>query len=42
MTLEAKSLAALDEQRHDLSVVGDEPCVLLDCSRSANHAEPAG
>jgi hypothetical protein len=42
MTLEAKSLAAPDEQRHDLWVVGDEPCVLLDWSRCANNAEPAG
>jgi hypothetical protein len=42
MTLDAKSLAAPDEQRHDLCVVGDELCVLLDWSRSANHAEPAG
>ena len=42
VTPEAESLDAPDEQRHDLWVVGDEPCVLLDWSRSANYAEPAG
>jgi len=34
--------STLPEQRHDLWVVGDEPCVLLDWSKSDNYAEPAG
>ena len=42
MTPEAKTPNAPVEQLHDVRVVGDEPCVLVDWSISANYAEPGG
>jgi hypothetical protein len=42
MTPEAESVGGLDERRHAACVVGDEPCVSLDWSGSANYAKPAG
>jgi hypothetical protein len=42
MTPEAKSLDAPDERRHDAGVLRDKPGVLLDWTRCADSAEPAG
>jgi hypothetical protein len=42
MTPEAKSVDVTDEEPYDAWGVGDELCMSLDWSRSANYAEPVG
>jgi hypothetical protein len=41
MTLEAKSLHAPNEKRHDAWVIGEAHRTVLDWSRSTNDAKPA-